>query len=270
MTLRVEWFILGDAITCSKLIAAERHGIVFPRGTTELAEVRAWECGNKVERMIKRSIPARMWYALCWYPCWAVAKLLFRFRWSGAENVPSDGPVLIASNHQSHLDPVLVGIACPRQLRFLARHTLFFWPLAWLIRSLGAVPIDRASGRGGIKATLKLLKEGAPVLVFPEGTRTPDGALQPLHAGFCALARRSGATIVPAALDGAYAAMPRGSRLPRPRPITLRFGRPIAANEYEALGDEQLVELIIARMRAELGIATEATEDTERRNWNAV
>ena len=216
--------------------------------------------------MTQRSLFARLWYAMLWYPCWAVTKLAFRFRWSGAENVPADGPVLIASNHQSHLDPALIGIACPRQLRFLARHTLFFWPLGWLIRSLGAVPIDRTSGRGGIKATLKLLKEGEPVLVFPEGTRTRDGALQPLHAGFCALARRSKATIVPAALDGAYAAMPRGNRMPRPRPITLKFGRPITAGEYEDLSDEQLVELVNARIREELRLTTEDTENTDRAN----
>ena len=84
----------------------------------------------------------------------------FRFRSTGREHVPATGPVLLVSNHQSHLDPVLVGIACPRQMRFLARHSLFFWPLSWLIRSLGAVPIDRErGGLGGIKATLKLLKQ---------------------------------------------------------------------------------------------------------------
>ena len=187
----------------------------------------------------------RIWYTLVWCCCWTICKLMFRFRWSGQENVPADGPVLVVSNHQSHLDPVLVAIGCPRQMKFLAKQGLFFWPLAWLIRSLGAVPIDRSGGGlSGFKATLRLLKEGQPVLVFPEGTRSPDGRLQPLLPGFCALARRSGATLVPAALSGAYAAMPRGCRLPRPRPITLRFGAPIPSQQYGPLSDAQLTELV--------------------------
>ena len=178
--------------------------------------------------MTTRSRLGRIWYAVLWCPCWAIAKLAFRFHSTGREHVPATGPVLLVANHQSHLDPVLVGIACPREVRPLARHSLFFWPLSWLIRSLGAVPIDRErGGLGGIKAMLKLLGAGEVVLVFPEGTRTKDGHLQPLMPGFCALARRSGATVVPVAIDGAFAALPRGSRFPRPRPISLTFCRAI-------------------------------------------
>lgn len=195
-----------------------------------------------------RSWLGRLWYAVLWCPCWAIALVAFRFRSTGREHVPATGPVLLVSNHQSHLDPVLVGIACPRQMRFLARHTLFFWPLSWLIRSLGAVPIDRERGLGGIKATLKLLGIGEAVLAFPEGTRSRDGRLQPLLPGFCALARRSGATIVPVAIDGAYAAMPRGSRFPRPCPIRLAFAPPVSPTELESLDDTQLVELVTRRI----------------------
>lgn len=164
--------------------------------------------------------------------------------------MPSSGPLLIVSNHQSHLDPVLIGVASPRQLRAPARHTLFFWPLSWMIRSLGAVPIDRSGGIAGIKAILKMLREGDAVLLFPEGTRTHDGKLQPLQAGFAAIARRSGAAIVPTAVDGAFAAMPRGSFIPRPRPIASIFGPPISAAEIGQLSDEQLVELVHDRVTA--------------------
>jgi 1-acyl-sn-glycerol-3-phosphate acyltransferase len=203
--------------------------------------------------MTNRSLLARLWYSILWCPCWAIATLWFRFRSTGRENVPATGPVLLVSNHQSHLDPVLVGIACPRQMRFLARHTLFFWPLSWLIRSLGAVPIDRdRGGLGGIKATLQLLKENEAMLAFPEGTRTKDGRLQPLLPGFCALARRSGATIVPAAIDGAFAAMPRGSHFPRPWPIRLTFCNPVPPAEQQQLNDDQLSELVAARISASL------------------
>jgi 1-acyl-sn-glycerol-3-phosphate acyltransferase len=159
----------------------------------------------------------------------------------------------LVSNHQSHLDPVLVGIACPRQMRFLARHTLFHWPMSWLIRSLGAVPIDRErGGLGGIKTTLKLLQEGEAVLVFPEGTRTQDGRLQPLMPGFSALARRSGATLVPVAIDGAFAAMPRGSRFPRSAPIKLSFCSAISPTEQASLSDDELVHVVAARIATHL------------------
>ena len=89
---------------------------------------------------------------------------------------PRPGRCLLVANHQSHLDPVLVGLACPRQLKYLARHDLFFWPFSWWIRALGAVPIDRKRGVvGGMKTTLKLLQQNEAVLVFPEGSRTYDG-----------------------------------------------------------------------------------------------
>jgi 1-acyl-sn-glycerol-3-phosphate acyltransferase len=153
--------------------------------------------------------------------------------------------VLLVANHQSHLDPVLVGLACPRQLKYLARHDLFFWPFSWWIRALGAVPIDRKRGAlGGIKTTLRLLAEREAVLVFPEGSRTRDGRLHALLPGFCLLARRSGATIVPLAINGAYDSMPRGSLVPRPSPITLAFAPAIHRGEYQQLTDEQLTRLV--------------------------
>jgi 1-acyl-sn-glycerol-3-phosphate acyltransferase len=210
--------------------------------------------------MSERSLAARLWYDVLWCPCWAIAVLAFRFRSAGREHVPAAGPVLLVANHQSHLDPVLVGIACPRQMRFLARHSLFFWPLGWLIRSLGAVPIDRErGGLGGIKATLQLLKGGQPVLVFPEGTRTRDGRLQPLLPGFCALARRGDATIVPVAIAGAYAAMPRGTALPRPRPIRLTFCPAIRPAEQKLLSDEELAQLVSQRITTGISGETQPT-----------
>ncbi len=199
------------------------------------------------------SLASRLWYRCCKISCWAACELLFRYRFSGAEHVPPSGPVLLASNHQSHLDPVLVGVACPRQMKAMARHTLFFWPLSWLIRSLGAVPVNREQGAiGGVKATLKMLKDGEAVLLFPEGTRTHDGALQPLMPGFCALARRSAATIVPVTIDGGFRALPRGALLPRRTDVSITFSPPIGPNEYGRLNDAELVELVTAHIAAGL------------------
>jgi 1-acyl-sn-glycerol-3-phosphate acyltransferase len=190
-------------------------------------------------------LAARLWYGTLWCPCWAISQVWFRYQYFGRTNVPTTGPVLLVANHQSHLDPVLVGLACPRPLKYLARHDLFFWPFSWWIRALGAVPIDRERGSlGGMKTTLKLLQQHEAVLVFPEGSRTFDGKLQPLRPGFCLLARRSGATVVPVAIQGAFDAMPRGSVVPRPCPTTLVFAPPVPKAHYERLSDEEFVQLV--------------------------
>jgi 1-acyl-sn-glycerol-3-phosphate acyltransferase len=205
---------------------------------------------------------ARLWYATLWCPCWAISQVWFGFRYTGRSNVPKTGPVLFVANHQSHLDPVLVGLACPRRLKYLARHDLFFWPFSWWIRALGAVPIDRTRGAvGGMKTTLKLLQQHEAVLVFPEGSRTYDGQLQPLKSGFCLLARRSGATIVPVAIDGAYDAMPRGSAFPRSRPIWLTFAAPIARGQAAQLSDDQLVLLVERSIRDEAFVESSGVTD---------
>ncbi len=198
---------------------------------------------------LRPSAVARMWYSVLWSPCWAISQIWFRYRYWGRGNVPPTGPVLLASNHQSHLDPVLVGIACPRQLKYLARQGLFFWPFSLWIRSLGAVAIDRDRGSiGGIKTTLRLLSQDQAVVVFPEGSRTPDGQLHPLLPGFCLLARRSGATIVPVSIDGAYSAMPRGSYFPKPATIRAVFGPAIRREEFEGWNDKHLIEVVTERI----------------------
>jgi 1-acyl-sn-glycerol-3-phosphate acyltransferase len=190
----------------------------------------------------------------------------FRFQYSGRRHVPKSGPIILLSNHQSNLDPVLVGVACPRQLRYLAKKSLFFWPFSWWIRALGAVPLDlQGSALSGLKTMLRLLKQGDGVMVFPEGTRTPDGRIQPLMAGFCPLARRSGATIVPVAIDGAFAALRAGARFPRPEPITLQIGPPILPDQIAQLSDEQLVKLATERIAALLAAPRPDPRSASRR-----
>ncbi len=198
-----------------------------------------------------RAYLAELWYSLLWNPCYAISRVLFRYRFMGKANVPLSGPVLLVANHQSNLDPVLVGMASPRQLKYLARQGLFFFPFSLWIRALGAVPIDRDRGAlAGIRTTLKLLKENEAVLVFPEGSRTYDGRIQPMLPGFCLLARRSGATLVPVGIDGAFQALPRGAALPRLAEVSLVFGPPITPARYDALSDAELTALVAEEITA--------------------
>lgn len=172
-----------------------------------------------------------------------VGTVCFRLRWEGSENFPQSGGALICSNHQSFFDPVLVGLTCNRRMNYLARDTLFNKPLlAPLIRYLDAIPIDReGGGLAGLKETLRRLKAGEQVLIFPEGTRTSDGEVLPLKPGFCSVARRGKAPLVPVGLDGAFQAWPRTSKLPRLGRLAVVIGEPMSVEMIADLTDEQIV-----------------------------
>jgi len=202
--------------------------------------------------MAQRSLPQRLWYDVLRVVCRLTAILLFRIRCRGREFVPLDGGGLVLSNHQSHLDPVLVGLATDRRLNYLARDTLFrFAPFRWLINSLDAIPLDREGlGLGGLKETLKRLKRGELVLIFPEGTRTRDGEVGTLKPGFCALARRAGVPLLPVGIDGAFDSWPRSRLLPAPAVIHIQFGEPLEPAEIAGLDDRELVAEMDRRIRA--------------------
>ena len=199
--------------------------------------------------MSSRSYLNQGWYATAKHSVHALSALLFRLRRTGLENVPREGGGLLVANHASHLDPPLVGSVCPRRLNFLARKTLFDNPaFGWLIRSLDAIPIDRdGMGLSGVKETLRRVRRGEMVLLFPEGTRSPDGRLAPLKPGVCSLARKGRAPIVPVGLRGTFDAWPRGRGL-RLAPIHIHFGQPISPEEIGDLDDEQLLATIERRI----------------------
>ncbi len=201
--------------------------------------------------MQKYSLLSRIWYQSWRRFLQLVAVLAYRVRVSGYENIPMEGGVLVVSNHQSHLDPPLVGIACPRQMRFVARETLFkFKPFGWYLKSVGSIPIDRDGiGLSGIKAALKLLKNGEMVLIFPEGTRTSDGNIAPFRPGFTALAVRSKAAILPVAIEGAFQAFPRNRKWPKLGRIRVHFGKPIMPNEFASLDERELLAEVERRVR---------------------
>jgi 1-acyl-sn-glycerol-3-phosphate acyltransferase len=202
--------------------------------------------------MSNRSLAKRLWYDWVRMVFRLLAVALFRIRCQGREHVPAHGGTLVLSNHQSHLDPPLIGMACDRRLNFLARDTLFrFAPLAWFISSLNAIPIDREGmGLSGLKETLKRLRQGDAVVIFPEGTRCQDGEVAALKSGFSALARRAKVPLVPVGIEGAYAAWPRWRRFPRLAPVAIVFGPPLEPSAAASYNDRELVAEIERRIRA--------------------
>jgi 1-acyl-sn-glycerol-3-phosphate acyltransferase len=200
---------------------------------------------------MERSLPKRLWYEFLHIFCRLVAVVLFRIRCEGRENVPKKGGALVLSNHQSNLDPVLIGLACDRRLNYLARETLFsFAPFRWLIQSLDAIPIDREGlGLAGLKETLRRLKRGEVVLIFPEGTRTRDGEVAPLKPGFSALAQRGRVPLLPVGIEGSFAAWPRWRPFPLPATIHIHFGHPILPEEAAGFSDRELVAEVERRIR---------------------
>jgi 1-acyl-sn-glycerol-3-phosphate acyltransferase len=201
--------------------------------------------------MAQRSLPKHLWYEFLRVICRLLGTVVFRVRVFNRQYVPASGGVLVLSNHQSHLDPIFIGLSCDRRLNYLARDTLFgFAPFRWLIDSLDAIPIDREGiGLGGLKESLKRLKAGEMLLVFPEGTRTRDGEVGRLKPGFLALARRSNSTLLPVAIEGAYESWPRRNSLPRPAIIHIEFGPPLAPAEFALWDDETLLRAINDRIR---------------------
>jgi cytidylate kinase len=171
----------------------------------------------------------------------ALMRLLFRLEARGTEHVPARGPVLLVSNHSSVLDPPLIGGACPRQLTFLAKAELFDVPgFGWLIHALNARPVRReGADAAALRVALRALEQGAALLVFPEGTRGPEGVLREPRPGAALLAVQSGAPVVPVFVRGSGRAWPRGRALPMPAKVrvtfgpALRFTRPAGTDKKE-------------------------------------
>ncbi len=199
---------------------------------------------------LKRSL---LWLTLQMF-CRLMVTLLFRFRAYHTENVPQTGAVILASNHQSYLDPVLVAVALRRPVGFLANAYLFKGKFfGWLIRSLHAFPVERGKGdRAAINTAIEMLNRGYALNVFPEGTRTVDGSIKPLERGVLLLARKTGVPVVPIAIDGAFDAWPRKRKIFRPYPIHVIYGKPIDVNKMDSQQFMDSLEREIRRLHQEL------------------
>jgi len=169
-----------------------------------------------------------------WLRCYQVAyTLLFRIRAWGVENVPREGGVILAANHQSFLDPPAVGMGLTRQVYFMARSTLFRpEPLGAILRGQHAIPIARGSSDlAAIRTAVDLLRGGNGLVLFPEGTRTPDGQVRGFQPGFALIAARAKVPIVPVAVDGGFRVWPRSQAVPCWGRVQIEYGEPVPPPE---------------------------------------
>jgi 1-acyl-sn-glycerol-3-phosphate acyltransferase len=168
------------------------------------------------------------WYLLGYSLSKAIAKSFFHYRVIGAENMIEEGPCIIAANHCSYLDPPLVGVAFRRGIHYLARKSLLDWPvLGPIFPQLNVIPVDQKNAdRSALMGAIRVVREGGAVLIFPEGTRSPDGRLQAGQPGIGMIAAKTGAPVLPVRISGSYEAFPRGGGTGGVRsvPITVSFG----------------------------------------------
>ena len=191
--------------------------------------------------------------SLPWKSLQAIARvlttLLFDLKVYGRHHIPSRGGVLIVSNHQGNLDPVLLAVRLNRPLNYIAKAELFENPIGgWLLRFvLNAFPVRQGAGDvGAVKETINRLREGHLLNMFPEGARTLDGEIAPLLKGAALIIRRAGVSVIPAVIVGSFDAWPIHRRIWRCRPVRVEFGRSMNLVD---LDDDEIIETIDQTLR---------------------
>jgi 1-acyl-sn-glycerol-3-phosphate acyltransferase len=213
------------------------------------------------------------WLSYFWREWWCLIAFIamtfgFSLRTQGGRCIPRRGPVLIIANHQSFLDPILLSLACPRRLLFLARKTLFHPPwFAWFLRSLGGVPMDQdGMAKEGLKAILNHLQAGEAVVVFPEGMRTADGQLSPFKPGVQLLLKRVQVALVPVGIAGAFEALPYWRKIPKLSPLIIPAGKStIAVWVSQPLDACRFADMPRAQLVTELAVEIQKVKDRAER-----
>lgn len=175
-------------------------------------------------------------YRLGWLFFRAAFKFYFGWRVYNAERVPLTGPIILASNHLSFIDPPLVGAGIRRGINYLARENLFRFPvLGWILHQWQVVPVDREGGGAkGLKAILDRLLAGGAIILFPEGTRSRNGELQAARSGIGLTVIKSTAPVVPVRVFGTFEAYGRHMSIPRPRRVVVKYGQPMLFSKLRA------------------------------------
>lgn len=208
----------------------------YPRRvTSDLVPGADDTADESVEAPETAAVPARrmgLTYALGRSVLSPLARIVYRPRIEGRAHVPRSGPVIFASNHLSFIDSIVIPVAAPRPVHFLAKSSYFEKPASrWFFTAIGAIPVQRGAGQAALDALDQqraLLEEGKAVALYPEGTRSLDGRLYKGRTGVAFLALQSGARVVPVGLIGTDKAMPVGAKAPsRKHRVTVRFGEPL-------------------------------------------
>ena len=200
----------------------------------------------------------RTWYSFWFYIVALVMVLTCRMRVRGAGNLPRDGPAIVLANHTAFSDPGLMGLALFRRPAYLARDTLFKnRVLGWIFRSFGGVPIDRNFGKEGLRLVSKVLAATRVLVVFPAGTRVPDGTLGEFKKGFLLLLRRGpkNTKVVLAGIAGAFDSWPKGRLLPRPVPTAVSLGQAMPSEYFTKMDPDEAVRQIQAGLLKQIALA---------------
>jgi 1-acyl-sn-glycerol-3-phosphate acyltransferase len=197
-----------------------------------------------------------LFQAFAWKFGWVLSRiisfLMFRLSAQGTENIPRTGGVLVITNHQSFLDPWLIGIPLHRQIHFMARDSLFKGGfLGYLLELLNSFPVRRGSADlAAIRTAIERIEQGRVVNIFPEGTRSEDGTIGTLAPGMVLILNRvkTPFVVVPLLIDGAFEAWPRKKKFPHPHRIRMAFGSAIPCAEFKGVKPEA----VAARLREAL------------------
>lgn len=191
-------------------------------------------------------------YHACRIGLFCLFRLWFGLRVAGSEHIPDGAPFLVVSNHESFLDPMLIGSSTHRRVRYLARSTLWKQRLfGALLDRVGALPIERGGAdRSSVRRVAESLAEGIPVVVFPEGTRGTGSDVAEFRRGVMLFLRQARVPVLPVGIRGSGRAWPRHAKWIRPWPIRVRFGALIPADDAIAMGPEGL-RAIVARLKGD-------------------
>jgi 1-acyl-sn-glycerol-3-phosphate acyltransferase len=178
--------------------------------------------------------------------------LLFQLKVYGRRNVPRRGGVLVVSNHQGNLDPVIMAVRLERPLNYIAKSELFENRYsAALLRALNAFPVRQGAGDvGAVRETIHRLQEGHLLNIYPEGCRTPDGEISELQKGVALIIRRAGVPVIPAVIMGSFEAWPIHRDWLRPWPVRIRYGPPM---EFDGQDADQIIATLDRTLREMYG-----------------
>ena len=206
---------------------------------------------------------ADCWYRFNFYCLFPSFSLLWSFRSEGSRNVPAEEPLLILANHQSFLDPPLIGLTVRRRIWYLARKTLFDSALlARYMESMGTLAVDQEGiAKEGLRASVERLQAGKALLIFPEGARTPNGEMAPFKPGIALVLKKAPVPILPVGVAGAYDAYPIRAKLPRFSPlfwpwtgasVAASVGEPIAPSRYQGMQREDLLTFLFDKVKEQV------------------